>query len=52
MKIKELKAIAIVNKKRPRLNVLDIYSLKDKDQVRISKEEKIINVIIKTCTQK
>jgi hypothetical protein len=44
-----LNALAVVKKLKGKLNVLDIYSLKDLKDIRITKDEKIIKVEIKEC---
>lgn len=47
--MRPITAIAVVKKKNPRINILDIYPIKDKKDIRISKDEKIIKVEIKSC---
>lgn len=42
--MRTLKAIAIVKKKNPRLNVMEIYS--SKDDVKVEKDEMMIEVEI------
>lgn len=45
--MKSLRAFAIVNKKKPELDLNDIYNPSDIKEIRIGKDEKIIEVIIK-----
>jgi len=43
MKVKSITAFAVLNKKKPRLNVMEIY--KDKD-IRLGKEEILVKIKI------
>lgn len=43
MKIKSLKAFAIVNKKKPKLNIMEIYGHKN---LVLAKDEMIVKVLI------
>lgn len=45
--MKSILAVAIINKKKPRLNIREIYSIKDGKSVKINKDEKIVKVKIK-----
>jgi hypothetical protein len=44
--MKALKAIAIVKKKRPYLDILELYSLKDLKSLKVEKDELVIEVLI------
>lgn len=45
--MKSIKAIAIVKKDDPRLDLNDIYRPVDAKDIRIAKDEKMVEVIIK-----
>ena len=42
----QIKALAVVNRLKPKLNSQEIYSLKDRDTIMLCKDEKIIEVNI------
>jgi hypothetical protein len=44
-----LKAIAVVKKVKGKINVLDIYSMKDLKEIKIGKDERIIKIEIIEC---
>lgn len=47
MSTKSIVAIAVVNKKSPKLDIREIYSIKDSKELVLGKDEKIIKIIIK-----
>jgi hypothetical protein len=47
MNPKSIQALAIVNKKSPRLNPYEIFPLKEKKNIELGKDEKWVNVEIK-----
>jgi len=44
--IRTITALAVVNKNTPKLNVFELYQLKDMGQIVISDDEKIVKVLI------
>jgi hypothetical protein len=45
--MKSLKALAIVNKKTPKLKIYEIYPLKERKNIQLGKDEKWVKVEIK-----
>lgn len=43
----KLQALAIINKKSPKLNIYEIYPLKEKKNIQLGKDEKWVKVEIK-----
>ena len=47
MNPKSLQALAIVNKKSPKLKIYEIYPVREKKNIELGKDEKWVNVEIK-----